>query len=622
MSVNALLRQSCWLAMLPLLFGCVTANPGPGARPVTSDQSSMRATRKFEAVLASYTEARKHLDAFSAPYYDVEDDLDEFGDYASPEYFARAKRICADALMQLTEVDPRALESRARRTHALFHEDLTVTLRGFDFPGELLEFNQKGNRLLRYMDDANPALTNFPFDSVKHYDDFVKRAEGFPAYVERQIDLFRRGMERGVVHSCPIVDETVETYAAALEPRVEKNPFWRPLMVMPASIGDADRARITDGFRRMITAVIVPGYRKLDRFLRREYRPHCRADFGLGTLPGGAEWYRHQILVNTNLPLSPSEVHETGLREVARIRHTMDAVRKEVGFGGTLQEFLRATRNDPGSYFTDAEALFAAFLRVKEDVAALVPRYFSARPTHDYAIVSASTGQSAAGQYYTPTENHPEGRFVVNTINLKSVQKGRVPTLSLHEAVPGHHMQLALEFEMKDRLPEYQRKMFGSNAFSEGWALYAEYLGREMGVYKTPMERLGNLNDEMFRAVRLVVDTGIHAYGWSQAEARAYMAKHLAHDAQDIESEVNRYSVWPGQALGYKIGELKIRELRQRSEAALAAAFDLREFHDVVLGSGTVSLRVLEQHVEEWLASKHRGTDDRSGGVVPSAGGH
>jgi uncharacterized protein (DUF885 family) len=250
--------------------------------------------------------------------------------------------------------------------------------------------------------------------------------------------------------------------------------------------------------------------------------------------------------------------------------------------------------------------MFNAFEKVKAETAERIPRYFSLVPKSDFKIVETSNPEDAAGRYDNPTENIPYGRFVANTINLRSVPVYGVTTLMLHETVPGHHFQLALQFEMKDKLSEYQRKVYSSNAFVEGWALYAEYLGREMGMYADPLQRLGNLNDELLRAVRLVVDTGIHAFGWTHDKTIAYMRDHLASDAKDIENEANRYSVWPGQALGYKIGQLKIIELRKLAEQELGPKFDIKEFHRVVIGNGTVSLTVLEQQVKDWIAeTKH-----------------
>ncbi len=592
------------VALVVVLVACTPA--GRTHAPAADDAGEVEA-RKLDAVVAAYTEARKHVDAYWAHYFDVEEDLPKFGDYPSPAQRERSRRTHEDALAALAAIRPERLAPRDRRTHALFREDLEVSLDGVAFPSELLDFTQMGSRALQFLDDTDPARSDFPFDSIAHYEAFLRRAEGFSAYVERQIGTLRRGIAEGIVQECGIVDASRKSYAAALAPAGEDHPVWRPVRALPATTTAEDRARIVAGFRRVIADVVVPGYRTLDAFLRDEYRPHCRRTLGLAALPRGAEWYAWAVRANTNLPLTAADVHETGLREVARIRAELDAIRREVGFVGSLTDFLAAWRRTPANRFRDAAEMFAAFRAVKAEMEALTARWFHLHPTSDYAIVSGSNPRSAAASYSGPTDTVPHGRLVLNTLNLAAIARDRVPTLSLHEAVPGHHFQVALVFEMKDRLSEYQRKLFGSTAFVEGWALYAEWLGREMGVYRTPMQRVGNLNDEMLRAVRLVVDTGIHAYGWSRARARAYMRRNLAHDRGDIDVEVDRYAVWPGQALAYKIGELEIRALRRRAEEELGTAFDVREFHDVVLGYGTVSLGVLRSQVAEWLAAKRGG---------------
>ncbi|HTL11691.1 MAG TPA: DUF885 domain-containing protein [Bdellovibrionota bacterium] len=565
------------------------------------------AADQLNRVIQDYTERAKRVDPYSAPYFNVEEDLGKFGDYPSAAYLARSKKLYADALEALKQVKPEALEPKDLRTYRLFKGDMEISLKRYQFPQELLEFNQMDNRLREYIDDSNQDLSYFPFDTVKHYDAFLERSRGFPAYIDRQIGTLKRGVKEGVVLSCVVAKKAVNTYQEALEPKVEKNPFFRPVGFMPKTFSAADHDRLEKGFRSMVSERILPSVRKFDHYFQKEYLPHCRQGYGLAGLPHGKEWYAYAVESGTNLALDPAEIHRTGLKEVDRIQGQIDAIQKEVGFKGTRAKFLESLSNDEGHFFKSSKEMFQAFLEIKKRVAPLLPRYFSLMPKGDYTIVDSGNPEDAAGSYHQPTESQPVGRFVVNTHNLKAVADYDVASLSLHEAVPGHHFQLALQFEMKDQLSEYQRKIYGSNSFVEGWALYSEKLGREMGAYHTPMERLGNLNSEMLRAVRLVVDTGIHAMGWSRGKALKYMQEHLAGDTKDRETEADRYSVWPGQALGYKVGELKILELRKRAEEALGPAFDIRDFHRVVIGNGTVSLGVLESQVDEWIASKTGG---------------
>jgi uncharacterized protein (DUF885 family) len=584
-----------------LTSGLESCSGKPVQTPASAPQPGSDSER-LAAIITQYTEASKHLDPFSASYFNVEEDLSKFGDYPTPSFIERGKAIPRTALEKLASVHPENLSTKDLRTYRIFKEDITVLVAGAKFPSEYLDFNQMGNRLHQYMDDSSESLTSFPFDSVKHYEDFVKRSEGFPAYIDNQIDLLKRGVEKKLVDSCVVAEATVNTYTDGLEPEIEKNPFYRPILFMPKTFSAADQARLKSEFKTMVRDRILPGFKKFDHYFRTEYTPHCRKSFGLRSLPNGKEWYKYEILASTNLPLSPKEIHEKGLQEVVRIKKELWKVKEELGFKGTYKEFLISLTHDPRYFFTSSADMFAAFEKVKAETAKKVPDYFSLIPTHDFKIVETSNPEDAAGSYNEPTELLPYGRFVANTKNLRSVPIYDVTTLLLHETVPGHHFQLALQFEMKDELSEYQRKLFSSNSFVEGWALYSEYLGNEMGMYNDPMQRLGNLNDEMLRAVRLVVDTGIHAYGWSREKAFDYMRENLASDPKDISNEVNRYSVWPGQALGYKIGQLKIIELRRLAEKELGPRFDIKEFHKTVIGSGTVSLPVLDTQVKDWIA--------------------
>jgi len=586
--------------LLPCLVVCLFACSTPAKKGGVTAQSI-----QLNAVIQKYVDEVKHLDAFEAPYYNVEEDLSKFGDYAAPEFFEREKANVKDALQGLSQVDSSKLPPNDLIAYRLFKEDLEVSQRGFQFPTEELDFNQMGNRLHDYMDSSSEALTSFPFDTVKHYEDYVQRSSGLPAYVDRQIALLNKGIQDKLVLSCVVASKVRHTYQDALETNLEKNPFLRPLAFMPASFSPTDRKRLSDEFHAMVKSTIIPSYQKFDHFYTHAYVNHCRKGFGLSSLAEGRNWYLYEIKSNTNLDLNPEEIHKTGLREVARISSELEKIKKQKGFHGNLPAFLRSRATDPHSFFTSAKDMFAAFEKVKAQTALKIPAYFSLVPKSDFKIVETSNPEDASGSYNQPTETAPFGRFIVNTKNLKAVPIYDVTTLMLHETVPGHHFQLALQYEMKDSLSEYQRKVYNSNAFAEGWALYAEYLGNEMGMFTDPDQRFGNLNDEMLRAVRLVVDTGIHSMGWSQQRAIAYMAHHLASDHKDIETEINRYSVWPGQALGYKVGQLKILELRHKAESVLGKNFDIKGFHKAIIGNGTVSLGVMETQVNDWIKDQN-----------------
>jgi uncharacterized protein (DUF885 family) len=354
----------------------------------------------------------------------------------------------------------------------------------------------------------------------------------------------------------------------------------------------------------MIRERILPGYQRFDHYFQSDYSKHCRLGFGWSSLPQGKEWYKHMIYIGTNTQLSGDEIHQLGLKEVARIRLEMEEIKKQLRFKGSLKSFFAYMRSNPKSYFKDTTELLAAYAKVRKEIEIKIPNYFQLIPKSDYKIVESENSEDSAASYRSPTEMLPYGRFIVNATDIKRNPSFGVTTLSLHEAIPGHHFQLALQFEMKDSLTEYQRKMYFSTAFVEGWALYSEYLGREMGLFKNPYQRFGTLSDEMLRAVRLVVDTGIHAKYWSRKKAVNYAFANMPMDKLSVEKEIDRYSVWPGQALAYKIGQLKILELRKNAQEKLGAKFDIKKFHSVVIGHGTLSLEVLEQQVNKWIESE------------------
>lgn len=557
--------------------------------------------QKLNRLISEFTESLKSLDTYDAPYYDVKEDFDKFGDYLSEDYFAREKRITLQTKEKLDKIKPNGLLENDRITYDLFLEDLSVAVSKYDFDYQFLGFNQMGNRLLTVIDDSNPDLTSFPFTNLTNYEAYLLRMKGFPAFIDRQIQMLKKLSANKLTLNCEVAKKVRSTYQSALEKNIDKNPFLRPALRFPSEINISDQTRLLGEFKNLISQDLIPAFEKFDRYYVNEYIPNCRKSFGLSDLPNAKKWYQYQIWSNTNLHMKPKEIHEVGLSEVARIRSEFEQVKKALGFKGSLKEFFQSLNKDEKYYFKSSQELKAAFYQVKDLIEAKIPKYFDLIPQTPYEIVESSNPEDAAASYRVPTESVPRGRFVINALNLKATPKFGVTTLSMHEAVPGHHFQLALVYEMKDSLSEYRRKIFNSNSFVEGWALYAERLGYEMGLYEDPLQKLGNLNDEMLRAVRLVVDTGIHAYGWSRKKAQDYMKANLASVDKDIEIEVDRYSVWPGQALGYKLGQLKIMELRRLAEKKMGNQFDIRKFHSEVIGRGTISLGVLEARIEDWI---------------------
>jgi uncharacterized protein (DUF885 family) len=416
----------------------------------------------------------------------------------------------------------------------------------------------------------------------------------------------REGMARGVVHPRVVMTKVVAQFEALLVADPERSVFYGPVDQMPADWPAAERARLARSYVELIERDLNPSYRRLRDFIRDEYLPHCRSSVAWSALPDGARWYASRVRRHTTTRMTPEEIHDVGLAEVARIRAGMETVMREVGFEGTLPDFFRYVREEPAFYFAKPADLLAGFRRLKAQVDAALPQLFEVRPKADYEIreVEAFRAASAAGgSYLGPSADGARpGVFYVNTHNLKAQPIYGMETLSLHEASPGHHFQSSIALGLTG-LPRFRRAE-GNVAYEEGWALYAESLGRELGLFTDPMQWYGRLSDEMLRAMRLVVDTGLHARGWSRERAIAYMRENSSMADSDIEAEVERYMVEPGQALGYKVGDLRIQALRRHAAQALGPRFDVREFHTQVLDGGSLPMDVLEAKIGRWIESR------------------
>jgi uncharacterized protein (DUF885 family) len=375
---------------------------------------------------------------------------------------------------------------------------------------------------------------------------------------------------------------------------------------MPAVIPAADQQRLSAAARQAIEQGVVPAYRRLQSFVEREYLPACRESVGVWDTPGGADWYQQRVRWFTTTELTADEIHEIGLREVARIRGEMIKVIERVGFQGSFEEFLKFLRTDPRFRYTDPQQLLQAYQVMAKRIDPLLPQYFGRLPRMPYGVrpIPAESAPDTTTAYYQPPsmDGQRAGYYYVNLYKPEERPTYEIPVLSIHEAVPGHHLQIALAQELGEQ-PKFRRTL-EATAYTEGWALYSESLGEEMGFYSDPYDKFGQLTYEMWRAVRLVVDTGIHHKRWTREQAIDFFKANAAKSELDIVNEIDRYISWPGQALAYKIGELRIKELRARATAALGPKFDIREFHDLVLGSGAVPLDILESNVEQWLSAR------------------
>ena len=425
-------------------------------------------------------------------------------------------------------------------------------------------------------------------------------------YLDRAIGRLREGLRERHVLLRGITEKVIAQLDDALALAPEASPFFGPIHLLPESFGAADRERLRSAYREAIVAKINPAFRRLRDFLRSEYLAASRNGApGLGALPGGTAYYEYQLEAHTTLRMSADTIHRTGLAEVARIRGQMQRIQKQVGFNGTLAQFFDHLKTDARFKFASKQALLGAYAALGQRVQGVLPQLFTRLPTGklEFAAVPAEQESSASGAYYivgTPDGDRPSV-FYVNTSELPTRTSVRMTALYLHEAMPGHHLQARLALE-DTSLPPTLR--FAWNAgYGEGWALYAEWLGHEMDLYGDPVQHFGQLDMEIFRAARLVVDTGLHAKGWSRERAIRFMEDNTSLDTAYIELEVDRYIVWPGQACAYKLGELKIRALRRDAERALGQRFDVRAFHEQVLNTGAVPLPVLERKIKDWTRS-------------------
>jgi uncharacterized protein (DUF885 family) len=435
---------------------------------------------------------------------------------------------------------------------------------------------------------------------------WLARLAAIPAYYATEIANARRGLDTGLSQPAIVVDAALRSARAQADVPVAESAFLLPFASPIQAIPDADRTAFVERAKTIVTKEVKPAQAALVTFLEETYLPRARPAIGIGSVAGGAAYYAYTVRRHTTTDLTPDQVHEIGLAEVARIRAAMDRVIAETGFQGSFPAFLAHLRTDPQFYVTTRQALLETASEIAKRIDGELPKWFGTLPRLTYGVkpVPAEIEESYTSARYWPgsPSSGVAGGFMVNTSHLDQRPLYELPALALHEAVPGHHLQIALAQENKG-IPQF-RADADLTAFVEGWAVYTETLGLEMGIYRDPFERFGQLSMEMWRACRLVVDTGIHAKGWSRDQAIAYLAENTALSQKNIAVEVDRYIGWPGQALGYKIGQIKIRELRARAEAKLGERFDIRRFHDLILGAGPLPLDLLEHRVDDWIATQ------------------
>ena len=537
---------------------------------------------------------------------------DQFGDYITDEYFAKEKAATEADFANLHKINRAALNPTDQIAYDVFEYSTKQGLEGF----EPRYFDPNVVRPINHFSGFHTFYPTFasgkgaaPFKTVADYENNIKRHAGYVVLLDRSIGRFRQGMKSGVFETKLTIRNVIDQLNEQLKQKPEDSQFYGPLKMFPDSISAADKERLTAETRAVIADQIYPAMTRLRDFLQNEYLPVARDSVGLSSMKGGAVLYDKMVRDSTTLPLSANEVHQLGLKEVARITGEMEKVKTEVGFKGTLPEFFEYLRTDPKFKEPTREALTQGYYAIGKKVEAKLPEYFSTIPKakleirpYDPVIEKYQAGGSY--EQGTPDGSRP-GTFYFNAYDLPSRTTPGMTTLFLHEGEPGHHFQISLAQE-NAALPAFMR--FGGNtAYVEGWALYSETLGYDMGFYKDPYQRMGTLDDEMLRAMRLVVDTGIHSKNWTRDQAIAYMLAHSSMGKTDAQNEVERYIAIPSQALAYKIGALTLQRLRAKAQKELGPKFDIKDFHAQVLMTGALPMAILERKIDTWIAAKKKG---------------
>ena len=513
----------------------------------------------------------------------------------SPAARARRQAFNEDILTRLERVDQAALAGQDSISYQLFRYEREAERDSYRYFDHLFPFSS----LTGWHSYFAQAPAKMAFDTVEDYQRYLVSLADFSRYNREHIALLDEAISKGYTHYC----ESIAGYEATISEQIVEQPehssLYAPFAAFPETVVPAVQADLRQRGRALIAQSVVPAYRELYAFFMRDYLPECRDQAGISSLEGGADYYAYLLRFFTTTAMTPVEIHQLGLAETLRIRGEMDALIQELGFEGSFREFLDYLRNDPQFYAADPRDLLEKTALIAKQMDGLMPRYFGLLARNTYAILPTE----GRGAYYVPgaADGRSPGIYYINVSDPTTQPLYNLAALTLHEAVPGHHHQTALALELD--LPEFRKSAYHA-AFSEGWGLYAERLGLEAGMYSDPYSNFGRLTYEMWRANRLVVDTGIHALGWSRQQAIDYLLANSALTRPEVVSEIDRYITWPGQATAYKIGELRIRALRARAEQALGPDFDIREFHDVIVGNGSMPIAVLEEIVDDWLAAR------------------
>ncbi|MEA3151505.1 MAG: hypothetical protein QOD56_2444 [Gammaproteobacteria bacterium] len=512
------------------------------------------------------------------------------------------------ALAVLTKIDASGLPAADRLNYDIAKVEFERRLAGMPFKPYVYAISHLGSlQSAGSIQTANEISEISPFVTVKDYENWIARLRSFGAYVDQVSALLQIGMREKRTQPRVVMERVKPQLLAQNVSKPEESPFFAPFKQLPSSFSPADRARLTSGGRDAIATTVLPAFARFSRFFNEKYLPACRSSIGISDTPDGQAFYRELIAYHTTTRLTAPQIHAIGLDEVKRIRGEMDRTMASVGFTGDFQAFSRFLRTDPRFFYTDANDLLHGYMVIAKSIDPNLVKLFGKLPRTPYGVrpVPDTSAPNTTTAYYQPptSDGSRPGFYYVNLYKPDARPKWEMEVLTTHESVPGHHLQIALQYENSVGVPMI-RRMSDFTAYVEGWGLYAESLGDQLGLYTDPYSKFGQLTYDMWRAVRLVVDTGIHSQGWTHRQAIDFFMANAPKSELDITNEIDRYIAWPGQALAYKVGQLKIIELRDAARQALGQDFDIRQFHDVVLSTGAVPLSVLDSTVRSWIAEK------------------
>lgn len=588
------------LAALVLVAAC-----GESTEPVASAAPELDATETLHALFDEYFERDLELNPLSATFIGDYRYNDRMANSNSPEYRAESEAMDEEFLSRLLAVDREQLDYQDQLSYDIFKINRELSLEGNQFPFHLQPINQFYSTT-NFFVQLGSGTSAHPFNTVKDYEDFLSRADQFSINIDQIITNMKEGMRQGVTQPRILMEKLLPQIDAHIVDDIDESNFYKPVANMPKDFSEEDRARLTAAYEDKISNTIIPAYQRVSNFLGDDYIGAARETVGLYGQPNGDDWYAFMVRLRTTTNMTPDEIHQIGLNEVARIHEEMHGVMEEVGFEGSLNEFFEFVNTDDQFFYDEAEELIQGYRDMSDHISELSKNLFDVTPKAKFEVrrvepfreASASKGSYRAG---TPDGSRP-GVFFANAYDIKARGKWAMESLFLHEAIPGHHFQIMIQRE-NESLPSF-RRFGGFTAYSEGWGLYAESLGKELGVYTDPYQYFGGLNAELWRSIRLVVDTGIHAKQWSRQDVLDYMFANSAVAEVRAVSEAERFMAIPGQALAYKVGQLKIRELRNRAEAALGEQFSVKDFHTEVLKDGAMPLFMLEAKIDRWVASQ------------------